>query len=181
MEYMPEYYSSNVKQLPSTTTHSTTTKKPVKQSKVFYILKDNFLEEGGSSSPLIQAPRSVLSSKDQIGAKNVVEKLLYMLEKQPNKFQEIDLINPFDCKNKRLGLHRDPYDCTKYYFCSNKNFNNTISQEIITKAFSCQPNVKFNMNGCFCDPKLDSRIDECDLLIDTYCDVSVRKIEEQFS
>jgi hypothetical protein len=259
MDYMPEYYSSNVNQPPKLIpkkTKSSSTKSP---SNVFYILKDDQLSNfqqrsilSKSSSALAELPPSELSvaaaaavglsqpktnsitkkaSKSQTNSTpkmRVLDKeeidsskqvrirndLLSLLQQKPQRFVSVTVphqqaqmqprqINTFTCANKPQGLHRDPYDCKKYYFCDENSFQqaankpagkqnkkqsivskkiNELSQQQYqtTKAYICPNDTLFNMQGCFCDKNV-SEI-KCERLSDTYCDFALyRGLQKPFA
>jgi hypothetical protein len=196
MDYMPEYYSSNVnppskfmpksylnKKLPSASkaNHQTPTK-------IFYILKDDYL----SSAPLQTTYRTIEKNFDLLKQNRIRDDLLLLLTQQPQKFVSFNLPDTFNCTNKQNGLHRDPFDCTKYYYCDqnsekfanqNPQFNpylKSISKDhlIQTKAYTCPDKSVFNMNACYCD-KILAENTSCHYLSDTYCDLARYKDEDK--
>ena len=158
MEYMPEYYSNFIiKQDQNKATTSTrkkslnlrSVKSPIESG--FYVINDkeeNFYQSEESRN---------LFNNFQIRVK---KDLIFLLQNQPNYFTKLNMTNLFSCKNKRKGLHRDPFDCTKYYYCEN-NFSSD-------KSYTCPTNLIFNMNGCYCDSYNSSN---CSYLSETYCDL----------
>ena len=133
--------------------------------------------------------------------------LLALLTLQPQKFATFNLPDTFNCTNKHRGLHRDPFDCTKYYYCedNNNNMNNSSQQQqqqsnnnnnmninvmkrkdnnnnqIQTKAYICPDNSIFNMKGCYCDREISKSLN-CNYLADTYCDFGLlRKTPKKFA
>ena len=213
MEFMPEYYSSNVSQPkptkpPSLQNQTTTVLKPAKknshkslpssQTRVFYILKDdqfnsNFEESFQTQASLRSIGHANLADVKQNSIKN---DLLLLLSQQPHKFQSFDLPDTFNCTDKPLGLHRDQFDCTKYYFCNSKTYyarqrslqrsmlkkfySNSHYESLMmadgdefiqTKAYTCPENTVFNMRGCFCDLATNDQA-KCTFLNETFCDFS---------
>ncbi len=179
MDYMPEYYSSNVNQPSKSKPKSYQNKKITVDSKanhltstkIFYILKDDYT----GSAPLQATYRTVEKNFDLLKQNRIRDDLLLLLTQQPQKFVSFNLPDTFNCTNKQNGLHRDPFDCTKYYYCDqNSSFNpylKSISNDhlIQTKAYTCPDKSVFNMNGCYCD-KILAENTSCHYISDTYCD-----------
>jgi hypothetical protein len=155
MEFMPEYYSSNVTQLPTpkpATTLSLSAAKKPKQGKpsspprkVFYLLKD---EQVGANmgealkTATIGNMRAISGGRDELALakqNRIRNDLLLLLRQQPQKFQIFKLPDTFNCTNKRMGLHRDKSDCTKYYLCNGRNYyvrQKTLQKTILRKFYS---------------------------------------------
>lgn len=174
MDFMPDYYSSNVNQAPKQTVKSNTKKKQQSesQSKTFYILKDDTINSLNMMTGTISSNyRSINSGQNDTSEKQnkIREELLTLLTQQPQKFLSFNLPDTFNCTGKRNGLHRDQFDCSKYYLCQN---DNSIDNMIQTKAYNCPLDSVFNMNGCYCDRKQDTPEADCVYLEDTYCDFS---------
>lgn len=246
MDYLPEWYSSNVNQPKKSSSPkqkqklAATAQETVNPSKIFYILKDDQLNledmaskflpvsatlvDGGSSasSPslasLMSAPQ--ISSQhisgsgasaqefDLIKQNRIRNDLLNLLTQQPNKFVLFNMPDTFNCSNKQKGFHRDPFDCTKYYFCSDSSSLSSASSSssssyspngflfgkasmspsslvesslIQIKAYTCPKNTVFNMNGCYCEKETSANVN-CHYLSDTYCDFGLfRNVEKKFS
>lgn len=76
------------------------------------------------------------------------------------------IIQPFSCFGKQNGLHRDPYDCTKFYYCQ-------ITDLIVIKHdFNCPSGLTFNYRNCQCDWPQEH--DSCNQILstnsfNTYC------------
>jgi hypothetical protein len=157
MEFMPEYYSSNVTQTPHlkpiVKNNSSMTKK-VKQSKassprkVFYLLKDDQLSSIGEIGETMKTKQRTIggsiekNTNDELalGKQNRIRNdLLLLLRQQPQKFQVFNLPETFNCTNKRMGLHRDKSDCAKYYFCNGKAYyakQKTLQRTMLRKFYS---------------------------------------------
>lgn len=249
MDYLPEWYSSNVNQPKKSTTKPHQKQSQVQQetavnpSKIFYILKDdqlnlddvaskflpagstpNFIETTTSNSPsfssLISNPISSSHSNsgggnspsiqefDIIKQNRIRNDLLSLLTQQPNKFVSFNLPDTFNCSSKQKGFHRDPFDCTKYYFCSDAGLMTSSSSSsssaaanngfllgkatlpmtsrvetnvIQIKAYTCPKNTIFNMNGCYCEKETSQNVN-CHYLSDTYCDFGLfRNVDKKFS
>lgn len=234
MDYLPEWYSSNVNQ-PKKGLSAADRERMIKlqqdesqnPSKMFYVLKDEQLnlDEPAFNSQYTQQQQQWLSSKalqqqlqlqSASGSKNYEQEfdlikqnrirndLLLMLTQQPQKFVQFNLPDTFNCTNKQKGFHRDPFDCTKYYFCndatadptfnsntgsstenfllSRENTNVRIENQFIqTKAYTCPKNTIFNMNGCYCERET-SQNSNCHYLSDTYCDFGLfRSVDKKFA
>jgi hypothetical protein len=189
MDYMPEFYSSNINQFVSlkAKTKSIKQSEVLKSSKVFYMLKNDQISI--VSKPFLDSSSSEESAKIQY---SIQDELLKLLTEQPHKFMPLSLPDTFNCSNKQKGLHRDPFDCTKYYYCmdntGNENFyeffgkKSSISDNFIqTKAYICPKDAIFNMNGCFCDRGLD-RDSNCVYLSESFCDITkFRKFKKTFA
>ena len=58
--------------------------------------------------------------------------------------------SPFSCQNKETGLHRDPFDCTRFYYC--QLLTGTENGLVVIKHdFNCPSGLHFNLNSCQCD------------------------------
>lgn len=214
MDYLPEWYSSNVNQPKKSAKQKQQQLEPNKEminpSKIFYVLKDdqfNLDDFTTRQQPLVETPQlsSLLMSHtpaqevDLIKQNRIRNDLLNMLTQQPNKFAAFNLPDTFNCSNKQKGFHRDPFDCTKYYFCSDQQpsvsspntflFNkatitgaNRIESNVIQiKAYTCPKNTMFNMNGCYCEKETSSNLN-CHYLSDTYCDFALfRNVDKKFT
>jgi len=55
----------------------------------------------------------------------------------------------FDCSNRRSGLYRDVYDCTKFYFCTTND--QTYDGTLLRYDFVCPTNTIFSMTTCRCE------------------------------
>lgn len=53
----------------------------------------------------------------------------------------------FTCENREKGLYRDPYDCSKFYYCQIL----TTAGLTIKHDFSCPNGLHFNLYNCQCD------------------------------
>lgn len=53
----------------------------------------------------------------------------------------------FTCENREKGLYRDPYDCSKFYYCQIL----TTAGLTIKHDFSCPSGLHFNIYNCQCD------------------------------
>jgi hypothetical protein len=152
MEFMPEYYSSNVTQSPppkpSATSTSVSSKKAGKlvakassePRKVFYLLKDeNALRTAATGYMRTIGGRSGEQDELALAKQNRIRNdLLLLLKLQPQKFQIFNLPDTFNCTNKRMGLHRDKSDCTKYYMCNGRTYyaKKTLQKTILKKFYS---------------------------------------------
>lgn len=223
MDYMPEWYSSNVNQ-PKRKQKQQAQQEAPSSSKIFYILKDdqlnlddvavltnqklvgqpNHYQSLSQSSLFAQHLQSQQQQQQHVSAQDfdlvkqnrIRNDLLNLLTQQPNKFVSFNLPDTFNCSSKQKGFHRDPFDCTKYYFCSDaatgassSPVSTTIlfgqsrieSNIIQTKAYTCPKNTVFNMNGCYCEKETNSNIN-CHYLSDTYCDFGLfRSVEKKFT
>lgn len=105
MDFMPEFYSSNINQLVSPKEKEKT--KSIKQleifksSKVFYILKNDQISIVSKS--FLDSNSSEENSKIQ---NSIQDELLKLLTEQPDKFMPLSLPDTFNCSNKQKGLHR---------------------------------------------------------------------------
>jgi hypothetical protein len=176
MDYMPEFYSSNVNPAPKAEVKSVSSDR--QSSNLIYFLKDDDDENPFKTSKKI--------SKTSLNQNKIQKELLLLLKQQPHKFLPYNLIEKFNCTNKQNGIHRDPVNCEKFYICNNNtksnnfNFDNTqINQEAeLMKEFKCPSNTKFTMNGCFCQKNIDNDEGDddedeyrtkCPRLSDTFC------------
>ena len=195
MDYMPEFYSSNVNQLTSGENSEIPAKvdqkKILNSSKVFFILKNNqlsVLSKSNSKEKNLSKESIEILNQDSIR-----DQLLQLLTEHPQNFMQLSLPDTFNCTNKKKGLHRDPFDCTKYYYCMNNVGNeeffeffgkkkDLVSNEFIqTKAYLCPKDTIFNMNGCFCDRGLD-KDSNCLYLSESFCDITKnRKLRKAFN
>jgi hypothetical protein len=57
----------------------------------------------------------------------------------------------FSCYGKEKGLHRDPQDCNKFYYCQVYTASNTNDLVVIKHDFSCPAGLHFNVYRCQCD------------------------------
>lgn len=187
MDYMPEFYSSNVNPAPKKDVKSV--KSDREPSGMIYLLKEDDETNPAISSSPSTLPKSLLngitSSNQNIDQntnkikKQIQKDLLLLLKQQPQKFLSYNLVEKFNCTNKLNGIHRDPLNCDKYYICNNKSSidTNVNSDEIkvqknieYMKSFTCPTNTRFNMNGCFCDKNMnDGATSTCNYLSDTLC------------
>lgn len=226
MDYLPEWYSSNVNQ-PKKSAIKPKQPETSNPTKIFYILKDdqlNFddaanslqhqlsLTSTASASTLHYSNNNIFKSFEQefdlVKQNRIRNDLLTMLTQNPNKFLSFNLPDTFNCSSKQKGFHRDPFDCTKYYFCddgenlekggggggersasaketnfllNNKQHNRIETNLIQTKAYTCPKNTMFNMNGCYCEKDTNHNLN-CHYLSDTYCDFALfRNVEKKFS
>ena len=197
MDFMPEFYSSSVSQFTSKEKSKNRQKsKLLKSSKVFYILKNDQISI--ISKPSMSSILDVKSKSNEIDEEsaetqnNIRDELLKLLTEQPHKFQPLSLPDTFNCSNKQKGLHRDPFDCTKYYYCMENSGNegfyeffgkkNEVSGNLIqTKVYNCPKDTVFNMAGCFCDRGLD-KDSNCIYLSESFCDLTkYRKYKKAFA
>ena len=106
MDFMPEFYSSNINQLVSLKEKekikSIKQSDILKSSKVFYILKNDQISIV-SSKQILDSNSSEDSSKIQ---NSIQDELLKLLTEQPHKFMPLSLPDTFNCSNKQKGLHR---------------------------------------------------------------------------
>jgi hypothetical protein len=197
MDYMPEYYSSNVNQPPKEK-YKPKAKKPENPTKIFYILKDDELNSLEPASPQAKSSYRSIVKEDlnSTKQKRIQDDLLLLLSEQPQKFASFNLPDTFNCTNKQRGLHRDSFDCTKYYFCEDNDlkFEKNVdfseypflkqkaeNNPIQTKAYTCPENSVFNMKGCFCDRRLDKN-ENCHYISETFCDFGLeRGLEKKFA
>jgi hypothetical protein len=57
----------------------------------------------------------------------------------------------FNCQGKMMGLHRDPYDCTRFYYCQIYFPGNSLAPISIKHDFICPSGLHFNSKKCSCD------------------------------
>ena len=157
MDYMPEFYSSNVNPVPKAEVKSVSPDRA--QSNLIYFLKED------DDHP------TLVSKKKQIQ-----KDLLLLLKQQPHKFLSYNLIEKFNCTNKANGIHRDPNNCEKFYICNNNTKSNFVDSKILNKEaelmkeFKCPTNTIFTMNGCHCEKvKKEDEMKTCLRLDDTFC------------
>ncbi|RNA25663.1 chitotriosidase-1 [Brachionus plicatilis] len=153
MDYLPEWYSSNVNKKEKIMLKNSRIQTSV-NANVFYVLKEevNLLDESDADFELVKQNR-------------IRNDLLLLLSHQPEKFFSLSLSESFNCGNKKKGLYRDPLDCSKYYFCDEEN----IGGKRMTKALKCQLNSFFDLKSCSCLKRSAST--KCEHLIETYCDL----------
>ena len=195
---MPEFYSSNVNQFSSSENTENDQKFEQKRilnsSKVFYILKNDQISIVSKSASLKK--NELGNSKESIESidqNSIRDQLLKLLTEHPQNFLSLSLPDTFNCTNKQKGLHRDPFDCTKYYYCldntGNEEFfeffgkkNTALSTDLIqTKVYMCPKDTIFNMNGCFCDRGLGKEVN-CTYLSESFCDISQqRQLKKTFA
>lgn len=236
MDYLPEWYSSNVNQPKKSVKQKQQQQQEVANpSKIFYILKDdplnlddmaskfastsasaNFVDaatsaslssllSGSPSSQHLTGSGGTAQEFDLIKQNRIRNDLLNLLTQQPNKFASFNLPDTFNCSSKQKGFHRDPFDCTKYYFCSESSQSSQLSQSssangflfskssilpmnrnlesnlIQVKAYTCPKNTVFNMNGCYCEKETNQNVN-CHYLSETYCDFGLfRNVDKKFS
>lgn len=154
MDYLPEWYSSNVNQKENILLKSSKIDNSV-NANVFYVMKEeiNLLDDTEADFELVKQNR-------------IRNDLLLLLSQEPEKFFSVSLTESFNCINKKKGLYRDPLDCSKYYFCDEPHITGAQN----TKAFKCANNYIFNLKSCNCEPKTSSI--KCEHLIETYCDLA---------
>ena len=75
------------------------------------------------------------------------------------------LISVFDCSNRRSGLYRDIYDCTKFYFCTTND--QSSGGTLLRYDFTCPTNYVFSMLTCRCELKQNGH--KCRTLAKTDC------------
>ncbi|CAF0742100.1 unnamed protein product [Brachionus calyciflorus] len=155
MDYLPEWYSSNVNQKEKILVKSSKIQNSIDPN-VFYVLKDelNIVED------------ELDADFELVKQNKIRNELVLLLSQQPEKFLPISLTESFNCNNKKKGLYRDPLDCTKYYFCDNLSNNEGLT----TKPLQCPQNQFFNLQTCNCESKSLSN-NKCVKLIETYCDL----------
>lgn len=177
MDYLPEWYSSNVNQPTKSTQKSSKKQAKLKNQehsnplKVFYVLKNELtsIEDLASSA---QSEQEI----DLVKQNRIRNDLMMLLTKHPQKFFSLNLPDTFSCINKQRGMHRDPFDCTKYYFCDESSTNLRVKVD----ALECPKKSMFNMNGCFCDPSHQGL--NCEFLNETFCDLAkFKESERKFS
>lgn len=56
----------------------------------------------------------------------------------------------FNCQNKQDGLHIDPYDCTKFYYCQLLTAGSS-SGTVMRHEFKCPSGLHFSSTTCQCD------------------------------
>ena len=170
MDYMPEYYSSNVKPEPKTDVKSVSSNRP---ANMVYFLKE---EEESLKTRVFDSKDIVKADSLKSIQKQIKNDLLFLLKQQPQKFLSYNMVDNFNCTNKKNGIHRDPFQCDKYYVCYSKiesdiavsNLSQIVStSKVEMKTYSCPISTKFNMHGCFCDETLKNT--KCDFILDTYC------------
>jgi hypothetical protein len=134
-----------------------------KNINLFYLLKD-FMNFNTNNDLQLSNTRRFSNFQQSLRIQN---DLTSLIKDKPQLFTEINIPETFNCTNKQKGLHRDPFDCTKYYFCRENNDN-----FIQTKAYKCtKDDAIFNMQGCFCDTSLiNERQVHCKFLEETFCD-----------
>lgn len=214
MDYLPEWYSSNVNQPKKSHKHIHQQQKQLQESvnptKLFYILKDDDqlnLDDSTAQSyqqkklltealPLSALLPAHVQEFDLIKQNRIRNDLLNLLTQQPSKFVPYSMPDTFNCTKKQKGFHRDPFDCTKYYFCSDvsqpsssnsflfsKATTTRIDSNVIqVKAYTCPNDTVFNMNGCYCEKETSQNANNCHYLSDTYCDFALFKnVEKKFS
>ncbi len=174
---MPEFYSSNVNQAPKAEVKSVLSDR--EPSNLIYLLKED--DEHPISKSLVSKPNTgtVLKSLDPGSAiKNQIQKdLLLLLKQQPQKFLSYNLIDKFNCTDKQNGIHRDFYNCEKFYICNNNNksdslivdFKSEIHDVESMKEFVCPANTTFTMDGCFCEKIDKENVKTCSRIDDTLC------------
>ena len=169
MDYMPEFYSSNVNPAPKAEVKSVSSDR--QSSNLIYFLKEDDETLFKTFDPTKQI------SKTNLNQNKIQKDLLLLLKQQPHKFLPYNLIENFNCTNKQNGIHRDPVNCEKFYICNNNtksnnfNFDNQpINHEAeLMKEFKCPPNTRFTMNGCFCQKNVDYDEDDDDVDFKTKC------------
>lgn len=154
MDYLPEWYSSNVNKKEKIMLKNSRIQTSV-NANVFYVLKEevNLLDESDADFELVKQNR-------------IRNDLLLLLSQQPEKFFSLSLSESFNCAYKKKGLYRDPLDCSKYYYCDEKSINGKEK----TKALKCQANHFFDLESCSCLKK--ASFTKCEHLIETYCDLT---------
>ncbi len=169
MEYMPEYYSSNLAKSSINNNLILPSKKnkigKTKSFKMFYILKDDNLIDDHLQ---IKSKSRIIIENDFIKQNRVLNDLSYWIQKNPDHFISLNISQQFSCLNKKSGFHRDPENCAKYYYCPD-SISETDDLFKIIQAFTCPKDQLFNMNGCFCD-KINKYDNKCNNLTDTFCD-----------
>lgn len=187
MDYMPEFYSSNVNPAPKAEVKSVISDR--QPSNLIYFLKE---EEEINGMKKLEASKHNSHHYTNImpanSMKNQIQKdLLLLLKQQPHKFLSLSFVNKFNCTDKQNGIHRDPTNCEKFYICNNNTKSNNlkanaklVNQEAeLMKEFKCPANTSFTMNGCFCEKKIhehkneddfdDNINNDCHRLDDTFC------------
>ncbi|CAF0764782.1 unnamed protein product [Didymodactylos carnosus] len=114
---------------------------------------ETFCADHASSPPLITTTTTPTPLINELSA---LGKLLQVASVP----QALSTSNSFDCNEKRSGLYRDYYDCTKFYYC-------TMSQDgsVLRYDFACPSNYAFSMTSCRCEWSQNA----CTTLTNTDC------------
>jgi hypothetical protein len=78
---------------------------------------------------------------------------------------------PFSCYGKQIGLHRDYYDCKKFYYCQITMPSMSNAYPIVMKHdFVCPSDLDFDITKCRCDwPSTKSCQSIAYIGTDTFC------------
>lgn len=165
MEYMPEYYTLDKNLAPNKIPNENKkTKSKTATSKtfsMFYILKNEINDQNFQQILYNSKYRAIENAQTE----RIRNDLYLLLEKNPDSFTPFNVTAEFSCFSKKIGYHRDPYDCTKFYYCSSSNANSSMRD---VKSFACAQNQIFDMNGCFCNNKYSKS--SCVSLSETLCE-----------
>jgi hypothetical protein len=154
MDYLPEWYSSNVNQKESVLLKSSKSASSL-NANVFYVMKEELSLLGDSDADF-----------ELVKQNRIRNDLLMLLSQQPDKFFSVSLTESFNCMSKKKGLYRDPLDCSKFYFCDIGHITGALN----TKAQKCGGNKIFNLQTCNCEGKSPSN--QCEHVSETYCDLA---------
>lgn len=156
MEYMPEYYTLENK-LPKVKNKP----KPQMNTKkftLFYILKGETTDLDTNIQQILSKTSSrninTVKSKE---IEKIQSELSQLITNNSSMFISFNITEQFSCMNKESGLHRDPIDCSKYYYCSDMK---------MVKTLKCPQRSTFDMNGCFCNLNPNG---DCSILDKTFC------------